>query len=256
MWRWPVIERKKNLTNQAKQKIFSLHAKLISIAAQKWWDPNNNPALYRAIEKAKKDNVPVENIQKAIKKWTWEDKTWNQILNIVYEWYWVWWVAFIINTLTDNKNRTARDVRHVFSKYGWNMWETWSVEFLFSKKWVIYIDLNKYNPTFLEEKIFETDSEDYLIEDNFFKIFTSVNSFNEVDDFIKSQNIEIEYSWINFIPNTIIDINDFDKALKLIKMIENFEELEDVESITHNMNLDKNLEKEVRDFIEKNRFKT
>lgn len=256
MWRWPVIERRKTLSNQAKQKLFSLHAKRISIAAQKWWDPDKNPALYDAIEKAKKDNVPNDNIERAIKRWIWEDKDSCSIIDITYEWYWVWWVAFIINALTDNKNRTASDIRHIFSKYGWNMWESWSVSFLFDKKWVIYISLDKYEESFLEEKVFQTEIEDYFVEDNFFKIFTSIEFFQEVKNFFLSHNIEFEYSWINFIPNTMVNIDEFDKALKLLKMIEAFEESEDIENITHNMVIDKKLENEVKEFIEKNKFKT
>ena len=256
MGRGPVVEKKKNASNAAKQKVFSLHAKLISLAAQKWWDANLNPALFDAIEKAKADNVPNENIERAIKKWTWEDKDWVQILNIVYEWYWVWGVAVMVSTLTDNKNRTAWNMRHIFTKYGWNMWEPGSVGFIFDKKWLIEIDLEKFNKDEIENLVFETDVEDFSFEENIARIITSVEDFENVRSFFKSKNYEFVTDKIDFIPNTTAEVTEFDKALKLTKMFEAFHEDEDVESVSLNMIIDDKLQQEVYEFIEKNTFRT
>ena len=87
MWRGPVVQARKDAVNKVKGKIFSIHAKLISIAASSWGNPDDNPALFSAINKAKKEWVPNENIDRAIKKWTWEDKDALQIMEITYEWY-------------------------------------------------------------------------------------------------------------------------------------------------------------------------
>ena len=84
MWRGPVVQARKDAVNQVKWKVFALHAKLIAIAAAKWWNPDDNPALYAAIHKAKKEWVPNENIDRAIKKWTWEDKSGASIQEIIY----------------------------------------------------------------------------------------------------------------------------------------------------------------------------
>lgn len=256
MWRGPVIERKKNISNAAKAKVYAIHAKLISLAAQKWWDPDLNPSLYDAIEKAKKDSVPADNISRAIKKWTWEDKDSTQIEQVVYEWYWVSWVWFMITTLTDNRNRTAASIRHIFSKYGWNLWETWSLSFVFERKWLVFIDLEKYSQESLEELVFETAVEDYLVEEWLFKIVTSLEDFAKVKNFFKEKNIELSFADLDYIPNNEIEVTDFDNALKLIKMLEAFKEDEDVEKVTMNMIIPESLEEEVHAFIEKNTFRT
>lgn len=256
MWRWPVIAAKKSQSNAAKQKVFTIHAKLISLAAQKWGDPDKNPSLYDAIEKARKDNVPNDNIERAIKKGTGEDKTWVQIDTIVYEWYGAWGVAVIVTTLTDNKNRTAPNIRHIFSKYGGNLWEPGSVSFVFEKKWILVIDLENYSKETLEEKVFETSAEDFFIEDGMFKIITSLEDFVEVKKYFQSQNIDFQFADIDYIPSNIVEVDDFDKALKLTKMIQSFEEDEDVEKISVNMHISETLQKEVAEFIEKNTFRT
>jgi transcriptional/translational regulatory protein YebC/TACO1 len=121
---------------------------------------------------------------------------------------------------------------------------------------VIYISIQEYSQDTLEEYVFETDVEDYLVEDGMFKIFTSIENFNKVSDFFTSKNISFEHSEINFLPTTQSNIDEFDKALKLVKMLEAFEEDEDVENITTNMIIEDDLLEKVKDFIEKNSFKT
>lgn len=256
MWRWPVVAKKKEVSNAAKQKVFTIHAKLISIAAWKWWDPMLNPSLHDAIEKAKKDNLPNDNIERAIKKWTWEDKDSNKIEQIVYEWYWTWWVAFMVSTLTDNKNRTASNIRHIFTRYAWSMGESGSVSYMFERDWIIIIDLDKYKKDLLEEIVFETQAKDFFEENWMFKVITSLEDFLDTKKIFESKNINFEFADIDFIPTNTVDVTDFDKALKLTKMIEDFNNDDDVEKISSNLNIDEKLQKEVDDFIEKNTFRT
>lgn len=256
MGRGPVIAAKKSQSNAAKQKVFTIHAKLIAIAAGKWWDPDKNPALNDAIEKARKDNVPNDNIARAIKKWTWEDKTASQIDTIVYEWYGPGGVAVIVTTLTDNKNRTAPNIRHIFSKYWWNLWEPGSVSFVFEKKWLLAISLENHTKEKLEEMVFETSAEDFFEEEWMFKIITSIDDFQEVKKYFAQKNIGFEFSDLDFIPSNIVEVDDFDKALKLTKMLEAFGDDEDVEKIAVNMNISEKLQTEVDEFIEKNTFRT
>lgn len=256
MWRGPVIAAKKSVSNAAKQKVFTIHAKLIALAAGKWWDPDKNPSLADAIEKARKDNVPNDNITRAIKKWTWEDKSWAQIDSIVYEWYWAWWVAVIVTTLTDNKNRTAPNIRHIFSKFWWNLWEPGSVSFVFERKGLLAISLENHTKEELEELVFETSAIDFFEEDSMFKIITSLEDFWEVKNFFASKNINFEFADLDFIPSNTVEIDDFDKALKITKMLEAFSEDEDVEKVSVNCDISATLQKEVNDFIEKNTFRT
>lgn len=256
MWRWPVIEKKKNVSNAYRQKVFSLHAKLIVMAASKWADPSLNPSLYDAIEKAKKDNVPSENIDRAIKKWSWTDKMWASIEQIIYEWYAPAWVAIVIQVLTDNKNRTAANIRHIFSKFWWNMGESWSVAWIFPRKWVIIFDKSKVDLSKIEELIFETKVDDMLVDGNEVKLICFVENLKEVSDFFLEKWFNFESANIEYIPNNEVEVTEFEKALKIIKMIEALDEDEDVEDYSLNATISDELKKEVNDFIEKNTFKT
>lgn len=256
MWRGPVVQARKNAVNAVKWKVFSLHAKLISIAATKWWDPDWNPTLFSAVHAAKKAWVPNENIERAIKKWTWEDKSATQISEIIYEWYTPGWAAIMVSTLTDNKNRTVSNIRHIFTKYGWNMWENGSVSWMFHRKWVIFIDPSVYDYEKIEEITFDTNAEDIIKEDSYIKIISSIDDFHSVEKVFENKWIELLESKIDFVPENDIEIDDFDKALKFTKMIEAFNEDEDVNIVSSNEIINDKLQNEINEFIEKNTFKT
>lgn len=258
MWRGPVIERKRNISNALKWKAFTIHAKLITLAAQKWWDPDKNPTLFDVIEKARKANVPTDNIARAIRKWTWEDKSGLQIMELYYEWFAVGWVGIIAKSLTDNKNRTSSAIRHIFSKYGWNLWETWSVSsFGFKFMWVIYLELKGKKLEELEEIIIESGAEDYLLEDEeILKILTQKQDLAQVANYLKNKNLSIESFWLEYVPNNFIEITDFDKALKIIKLIEDLEEDEDIEKVWYNYSIPDELQDQVIDALEKAKFRT
>ena len=253
--KWNNIKHRKARSDAQRGKTFTIHAKLIAMAAQKWWDPDLNPTLAEAIVKAKAENVPNENIERAIRKWTWEDKWSDQIVEISYEWYAPGWVAIIVKTLTDNKNRTASNIRHIFSKMWGNLWETGAVSWMFDRKWVIIISLEKYKAEYLEELIFETSAEDFAEEDWVFRIYTSVPDFIETKNFFLDKNIELEFADLDYIPNNSSEVTEFDKALQFTKMIEGFEEDEDVEQVINNAIITDELQNEVYDFIEKNTFR-
>lgn len=256
MWRGPVVQARKNAVNAVKWKIFSLHAKLIAIAAVKWGDPEQNPALASAIYTAKKAWVPNENIDRAIKKWTWEDKEAAQIQEIIYEWYAPGWVAIMVSVLTDNKNRTVSNIRHIFTKYGWNMGETWAVSWMFHRAGVLFIDPTKHDYDSVEELVFETKAKDIINEENYIKIITDVEDFMEIEKFLEEKGIEIMESKLDYIPENDMEITEFDKALKFKKMMEAFDEDEDVNIVSTNEIISPELEKEVDEFIEKNTFRT
>ena len=256
MWRGPVVQARKDAVNQVKGKVFSLHAKLIAVAATKWWNPDDNPALFAAIHKAKKEWVPNDNIERAIKKWTWEDKTAAAIQEIIYEWYAPGWIAMMVSTLTDNRNRTVSSIRHIFTKYGWNLWESGVVSWMFHRKWVIFIDPNKYDYEKIEELVFETNAEDIQKEEDYIKITTSVDDFNDVEKYLEEKGIDFIETKLDFITDNDVEITDFDNALKFKKMIEAFDEDEDVALVSSNEIISAELEKQVDEFIEKNKFRT
>ena len=256
MWRWPVVAKRRDAVNAVKWKVFAIHAKLISLAAQSWGDIDMNPTLAMEVEKARKAGVPNENISRAIKKWTGEDKEAAQITEIIYEWYAAGWVSVMVSTLTDNKNRTVANIRHIFTKYSGNMWENGAVSWMFHRKWVIFINPEKHNSDEIEELVFETEAEDFISEDGYLKIITSVEDFGEVEKFFEEKNISILESKIDFIPDTESEITEFDKALKFTKMIEAFNEDEDVNTVSTNEIISDELQKEIEVFIEKNTFRT
>lgn len=256
MWRGPVVQARKNAVNAVKWKVFSMHAKLIAVAAAKWGNPDDNPSLAAIIAKAKKDWVPNDTIDRAIKKGTWEDKEAVKISEIIYEWYAPGWVALLIFTLTDNKNRTVSNVRSIFSKCGGNMWESGAVSWMFHAKGIIFIDPELHSYESIEELVFETSAEDIMLEAGYIKIISSVEHHHEIEMFFENKDVTLFESKIDFIPDNEIELIEFDKALKFTKMIEAFEEDEDVNTISSNEIISDELQAEVDAFIEKNTFRT
>ena len=256
MWRGPVVQARKDAVNKVKGKIFSIHAKLICIAATSWGNPDDNPSLHTAIAKAKKSWVPNDTIDRAIKKWTWEDKDAAQITEIIYEWYASGWVSVMVQTLTDNKNRTVANIRHIFNKFGWNMWENGAVSWMFHRKGVIFIDSSKHTEEEIEELVYETSVEDFIVQDWYIKVTTSVEDHSEVEKFFEDKNISILEAKLDFVPDNDTEMTEFDKALKFTKMIEAFNDDEDVTLVSTNEIISEELQNKVNEFIEKNTFKT
>ena len=256
MWRGPVVAKRRDAVNAVKWKVFAIHAKLITLAAQSGGDISMNPTLAMEVEKAKKAWVPNDNIDRAIKKWTGEDKDSAQITEIIYEWHASGWAAVIVQVLTDNKNRAAASIRHIFSKAGGNMWTSWAVSWMFKRKGVIIIDSEKYDYDSIEELAMETDVEDISIDGREIKIISELEDYNTVDKFFRDKNIEVHSSDLEFVPDNNVEITDFDKALKYKTLINAFEDDEDVQSVFWNWLISEELEEKVETFIEKNTFRT
>ena len=227
MWRGPVVQARKNAVNAAKWKVFSLHAKLIAIAAQKWADPDENPSLAAAIAKARKQWVPNDNITRAIKKWSGDDANAIQISEIVYEWYATWWIALMVSTLTDNKNRTVSNIRHIFSKYGWNLGENGSVSWMFEKKWVLFVSESSLSLEDAEMHAIEAGAQDVFLESGYIKILCDTADYSDIEKYFEWQEVEIYESKLDYTPNNEMEITDFDTALKFTKMLEAFDADED-----------------------------
>ncbi|NDK09225.1 YebC/PmpR family DNA-binding transcriptional regulator [Candidatus Gracilibacteria bacterium] len=256
MGRGPVVQARKMAVNSEKGKVFSIHAKLIALAAQKGGNPEDNANLATLIYKAKKDGVPNDTIDRAIKKGTGEDKDAAQLSEIIYEGYAPGGVALLVSCISDNKNRTVSNIRHIFSKYGGNMGESGAVAWMFEKKGIIFVDPKKHSMESIEEIIFDTNAENLELEEGYIKIVSSLDDHHSVEQFLEGKEIELLESKIDFIPSNEIEIDDFDKALKFKKMIEAFEEDEDVSFIASNELINSQLDDKVEDFIEKNTFRT
>jgi YebC/PmpR family DNA-binding regulatory protein len=255
MWRGPVIERQKQATAKERWKVFAIHAKLIAIAAAKWADPSQNAALAEAIAKARKENVPNDNIDRAVKRGSGQEKGAAQIEEVTYEGYAAGWVAVIIKALTDNRNRTAPNIRHAFSKCSANLGETGSVS-NFAFRYVGEIVISWTLDEAMEEIIMESGASDYFEQSGELIIITQWNDFAKVRNFLVSQWLEITSAEGTYLPTTTVEVSEFDKALKVHTLIETLEEDEDVEAVWHNALIPQNLQEEIIAHIESHRFRT
>ncbi len=246
--KWHNIKHRKAAQDAKKAKIYSKLAKWIQLEAMKWSDPNLNPSLSLAISKAKSAWVPKPVIEKAVKKWSWQD-TWETLQEVFYEWYGPSWVAMYVKCITSNTNRSAANIRAIFAKYSWNMGQEWSVAWQFSSKWVIIIDwklqeenikwkqvqnIIPLNIQDFEEKLLELSVEDYQeLQEWVYRIITPRQDLMQVVDFLKKDDYSIESYDIEFIPDNTVKLSEKDEE-KLEKLLNAFEEDEDVDHIFHN----------------------
>lgn len=236
--KWHNIQRRKGAQDAKRGKIFMRHAKLIYQAAKEGGgDPDTNPALRTAIDKAKADNVPNDNIDRAIKKATGALDGAN-FEEITYEGYGPGGIAVIVHALTDNRNRTASEVRHAFTKNGGNLGESGSVSYMFDRKGYIVI-INK-DETIDEEELtleaIEAGAADIEYEDGVFEIYTTPENFKDVRTHLEEANYTLEEAEITLIPQNYTEI-DKEQEEKLLNLIEMLEDNEDVQDVHHNMQI-------------------
>ncbi|HEX6595145.1 MAG TPA: YebC/PmpR family DNA-binding transcriptional regulator [Bacillota bacterium] len=239
--KWSNIKRKKSAQDAKRGKIFMRHARNIYVAAKEGGgDPDMNPTLRTAVEKARDDNMPKGNIKRAIDKATGKIEGSN-FEEVTYEGYGPGGIAVIVEVLTDNRNRTAGEIRHAFTKNDGNLGETGSVAFMFDRQGYIVI-LNE-DGTIDEDEItlaaLEAGAEDILAEeDGVYEIFTSTNQFGVVCEKLKENGYELEEAEITYIPQTYTTVEEKDEE-KMLNLIEMLEEDEDVQDIHHNLEVSK-----------------
>lgn len=234
--KWSNIKRRKGAQDAKRGKIFMRHAKNIYNAAkQGGGDIEMNPALRLAVERAKADNMPNENIERNIKKAT-GDLEGQRFEEITYEGYGPGGVAIIVQALTDNKNRTASEVRHAFSKNGGNLGETGSVSFMFDRKGIIIIDNEKQNID--EDEItleaLEAGADDIMTHDDAYEIFTSPENYSAVADYFAEKDFPILESEVTLIPQTYSQVTGEDEE-KVQQLIDMLEDNDDVQEVIHNL---------------------
>ena len=233
--KWHNIQRRKGAQDAKRGKIFMFHAKNIYTAAKAGGDPEMNPALRLAIEKAKNDNMPNDNIERAIKKatGTLDGASYEEV---TYEGYGPSGIAIIVHVLTDNRNRSAAEIRHAFSKNGGNLGTSGSVSFMFDR--VGYIIILNQDDSIDEDELtlaaIDAGAEDIEYEDGIFEISTTPESFQSVVDYLTEADYEIENSEITLVPQTTTQVSGEDLE-KMNHLIEQLEESEDVQDIHHNM---------------------
>ncbi len=236
--KWHNIQRRKGAQDAKRGKIFMYHAKNIYTAAKAGGDPDMNPGLRLAIEKAKDDNMPNDNIDRAIKKatGTLDGASYEEV---TYEGYGPSGIAIIVHVLTDNRNRTAAEIRHAFSKNGGNLGTTGSVSFMFNRTGCIIIlnEDEKIDEDELTLTAIDAGAEDIEYESGVFEVNTTPDDFNEVINHLKNEGYEIESSEITLVPQTYTEVNEEDNQ-SMMNLIEMLEESEDVQDIHHNMKED------------------
>lgn len=237
--KWANIKHKKARMDSQKGKIFTKLAKEISVAAKEGGgDPEANYRLNAAIQKAKAANLPADNIERAIKKGTGELEGVNYE-QIVYEGYGPEGTAVLCNILTDNRNRTAGEIRHIFSRKGGNLGETGCVSWMFEQKGLLVVDLKD---TSLEEDdvllmAIEAGADDVNTEDSTVEIYTTTEQFNEVKDHLEQEGISFSVAEISMIPKTTVTIESPDKAEKVLGLMDELEEHDDVQEVFSNYNI-------------------
>lgn len=233
--KWHSIRHKKGAADAARGKIFTRHAKLITIAARDGGgDPDGNPGLRLAIDNAKKENMPNANIDRAIKKGTGEDKDGAVFVESSYEGYASGGVAVLVSTLSDNKNRTVQNIRAIFSKHNGNLGESGSVAFLFDKKGVIIVS-NASDE--LELTAIDAGAEDVQTEGGSLEITTGPKEFFAIKKALEEAGAEIENAEIRLIPQTTVAITDESTAKKVINLIQALEDDDDVSSVAANFDI-------------------
>lgn len=235
--KWANIKHKKKKEDRRRGKLFSKLSKKITIAAREGGgDPEYNSNLRMYIDKAKQNNMPKDNIERAIKKGTGElpGVTYE---DAVYEGYGPNGVALYIEVTTDNTNRTVGELRHILSEYDGNMGEDGSVAWMFDRKGLIYILKEVIGEEEVTDKAIEAGVEDIEIEDDFYLLYCHPRSFHEVMDSFKESNINIDNSELAMIPKNTIKLDE-DNAKKILNLIDELEDHDDVQNVYANFDID------------------
>ncbi len=232
--KWNNIKRKKEKTDGAKAKIFTKIGREIAVAVKEGGaDPNNNSKLKDLIAKAKANNVPNDNIDRCIKKAA-GDSDRNEYESITYEGYGPCGVAVIVEALTDNRNRTAGDVRHYFDKFGGNLGQQGCVSFMFSQKGLIIVPNNGIDEEKLMEDVFDAGADDFNVEDDIVEIFTDPTALFAVRTALEEKGYTFESVELEYIPSTYTAIDDPDTAVKMQRLLDMLEDNDDVQNVWHN----------------------
>ncbi len=231
--KWATIKRKKAATDAKRGKIFTTIIKEITIAAREGGgDADSNPRLRQAVSNAKSANMPSDNITRAIKKGTGElpGVTYEEVS---YEGYGPAGVAIFMECLTDNKQRTVAEIRHLISKYGGNLGENGSVSWMFDKKGQITLKANEHEEDVVFEAALEAGAEDIEAADNVFIVSTDSSEIMSVRDALDSQGYEIESANIDMVPKNLHNVES-DKEQSVITLLEALEDHDDIKAVYTN----------------------
>ena len=235
--KWHNIQQKKGKTDAARANIFTKIGRELAVAVKEGGpDPNSNSKLAQVIAKAKDNNMPNDNITRSIKKASGELGSINYE-EMTYEGYGVGGTALIVEALTDNKNRTAGDVRHLFDKFGGSMGTTGCVSFMFKRKGVITVAKEEIGEDDLMMFALEAGAEDINSDDDeVFEVYTDSAALTDVRKGLEDAGVKILSAEVSMIPDNYVDPTP-EQQSNIIKLIDKLEELDDVQNVYHNANL-------------------
>ena len=233
--KWNNIKRKKEKTDGAKAKIFTKIGRELAVAVKEGGsaDPSANSKLKEVIAKAKAANVPNDNIDRIIKKAAGDGNA-DKYESITYEGYGPSGVAIIVETLTDNRNRTAGEVRSYFAKYGGNMGTTGCVSYLFEQKGVLVIESEDLEEDVVMEHALEAGASDFEADEEVFQIYTDPSDFSGVLEDLTAKGYEFVSAEVEMVPSTYVKLTDEETALKMQKLLDVMEDNDDVQNVWHN----------------------
>ena len=234
--KWATIKHKKGIADAKRGQKFTKLIKEISVAAKMGGsDPESNARLRTAVLKARADNMPKDNIERAIKKGAGEMEG-STYYELTYEGYAPGGVALIIDTLTDNKNRTAADVRSTLTKLGGSLGTSGSVAYMFQTKGVIVYDGETYSEDQILEAALELGAEDISTTEGIIEVITDPSDFNTVLEGLQAAGFTESSAEVNKIADTTVSLED-EKIRKVLKIIERLEELDDVQQVSSNLDI-------------------
>ena len=233
--KWNNIKRKKEKTDGARAKIFTKIGRELAVAVREGGsaDPSANSRLKDCIAKAKAANVPNENIERIIRQAAGEGSAENYEA-LQYEGYGPSGIAVIVETLTDNRNRTAGDLRHYFDKFGGNLGQTGCVSFMFRKKGVLLIEAEGLDEDTVMEDALEAGAADFAADDEVFEIITEPEDFSAVYDALEKKGYTFVSAEVEMVPDVYATITDEDAAIKMEKLLDMLEDNDDVQNVWHN----------------------
>ncbi|MBQ7986512.1 MAG: YebC/PmpR family DNA-binding transcriptional regulator [Clostridia bacterium] len=239
--KWSTIKRKKGANDAQRAKIFTKIAREILVAVKAGGpDPDNNSSLKDAISKARAANMPNDNINRTISKAAGAGAD-DNYESVTYEGYGPAGVAVIVNTLTDNRNRTAANVRHYFDKFGGNMGTTGCVSFMFDEKGVIVIENDGIDEDEITMDALEAGADDIQVEAECIEITTAPADFHTVRDALEGK-YTLSSAEISMVPQTMTELTDPDQIKMMSRMLEHMEDDDDVQDVYHNWDMPEDLE--------------
>ncbi|MEI6448144.1 MAG: YebC/PmpR family DNA-binding transcriptional regulator [Actinomycetes bacterium] len=235
--KWASIKHKKAVVDSRRGAQFTKLARAITVAAKEGGgDPAGNASLATAIQKAKDASMPKDNIERAIAKGTGAGADADAIERVVYEGYGPGGVALLVEALTDNRNRTGSDVRHIFSKAGGNLGEPGSVAYLFEKRGVVRVDGRRFSEDDLLAAI-DAGASDIIHEDDLVEVICEPTLTSKVREALEADGVEVQGSELSYRPATTVQLDE-EKAGSLIRLVESLEDNDDVEAVHANFEID------------------